>query len=88
MDFQHDPDMVLPPGEVWDQRGMFVYLCFCDFDSVAYVYMYMDVDSIFFFVFADVGPRPEVEMVGESACQGLVRPSRERATGGRATSEG
>jgi hypothetical protein len=41
---------------------------FCDFDSVTYVYICMDVDSIFFFVFADVGPRGrEVEMVGESA---------------------
>jgi hypothetical protein len=58
---------------------------FCDFDSVAYVYMYMDVDSIFVFVFADVGPRGrEVEMVGESARQGPVRPS----VGGRAMSEG
>jgi hypothetical protein len=28
MDYRHDLDMMLPPGEVWDQRGMFVYLCF------------------------------------------------------------
>jgi hypothetical protein len=28
MDFRHDPDMVLPPGEVWDQRGMLVYFMF------------------------------------------------------------
>jgi hypothetical protein len=24
MDFWHDPFMVLPPGEDWDQRGMWV----------------------------------------------------------------
>jgi hypothetical protein len=28
MDYHHDPDMMLPPGEDWDQRGMSVYLCF------------------------------------------------------------
>jgi hypothetical protein len=58
MDFRHDPDMVLPPREVWDQRGMLVYFMFCDFDSIAYVYIWMDVDSILFVcVCADVGPR-------------------------------
>jgi hypothetical protein len=31
--------MVLPPGEVWDQRGMWVYFMFCDFYSLAYAYM-------------------------------------------------
>jgi hypothetical protein len=25
MDYHHDPDMTLPPGEGWDQRGT----CFC-----------------------------------------------------------
>jgi hypothetical protein len=57
MDFRHDLDMVFPPEEVWDQRGMFVHLCVCDFDIVAYVDIYMDVDSIFVFVFPDVGLR-------------------------------
>jgi len=48
---------------------------FCDFDSVAYVYICMDVDSIFVVVFEDVRPQGrEVEMVGESACQGPMRP--------------
>jgi hypothetical protein len=35
VDFRDDPDMVLPPGEVFDHRGMlmmfdvyFVYICF------------------------------------------------------------
>jgi hypothetical protein len=28
MDLRHDPAMELPPREVWDQRGMLVYLCF------------------------------------------------------------
>jgi hypothetical protein len=28
MDYRHDPDMMLPPVEDWDQRGAFVYLCF------------------------------------------------------------
>jgi hypothetical protein len=67
MDFWHDLDMVLPPGEVWDWRVMFVHLCIFYLDSVAYVYMYMDVVSIF--VFADLGLRGrEVDMVGEIAC--------------------
>jgi hypothetical protein len=28
MDYQHDPDMMLPPGEDWDVRVMSLYLCF------------------------------------------------------------
>jgi hypothetical protein len=28
VDFRGDPDMVLPPGEVFDDRGMFVF-CIC-----------------------------------------------------------
>jgi hypothetical protein len=34
MDYCHDPDIMLPYGEDWDQRGMFWYygLMFCDFD--------------------------------------------------------
>jgi hypothetical protein len=32
MDYRHDPDMVLPPGEDWDQRGMCCSFMFCDFD--------------------------------------------------------
>jgi hypothetical protein len=39
--------MMLPPREDWDQRGMFLYFMFCDFDSVAYDYVYMYVDSTF-----------------------------------------
>jgi len=57
MDYQQDPDMVLPPGEVWDQRGMLVYFMFCDFDSIEYVYIFMDVDTMVVCVSADVGPR-------------------------------
>jgi hypothetical protein len=37
MDYRQDPDMVLPPGEVWDHRGMLMYLMFCVLDSIAYV---------------------------------------------------
>ena len=35
VDFRGDLDMVLPPGEVFDHRGMLSFVCFdlcCDFD--------------------------------------------------------
>jgi hypothetical protein len=28
VDFQDDPEIVLPPGEVFDHRGMVIYLMF------------------------------------------------------------
>jgi hypothetical protein len=28
MDYQHDPEMMMPPVEDWDYRGMYLYLCF------------------------------------------------------------
>jgi hypothetical protein len=28
MEYRHDTDMMLPTGEDWDHRAMFVYLCF------------------------------------------------------------
>jgi hypothetical protein len=31
MDYRHDLDMMLPPGEDWDQLGMFCTFMFCDF---------------------------------------------------------
>jgi hypothetical protein len=31
VDFQDDPDMVLPPGEVFDHRGMLMSLIYIDF---------------------------------------------------------
>jgi hypothetical protein len=37
MDYHQDPDMVLPPGEAWDHRGMLMYFLFCDFDNITYV---------------------------------------------------
>jgi len=48
--------MVLPPREVWDQRGMLVYFMFCDFDSLTYVYIYGWMLMLSFgCVFVDVG---------------------------------
>jgi hypothetical protein len=42
VDFRGDPDMVLPPGEVFDHRGMLcIYICFdlcCDFDIPVHMY--------------------------------------------------
>jgi len=55
MDFKHDMNMVLPPREDWDQRGMLVVLCLVIF-IVNNMFICMDVDAIFFFVFAYVGP--------------------------------
>jgi hypothetical protein len=42
VDFRGDPDMVLPPGEVFDHRGMFEF-CICfdlcyDFDIPVHMY--------------------------------------------------
>jgi hypothetical protein len=37
MDYRQDPDMALPPGEVWDHRGMLMYFMFCVLDSKTYV---------------------------------------------------
>jgi hypothetical protein len=89
MDFRHDPDMVLPPGEDWDQRGMLVYFMFCDFDSIAYVYIWMDVDSIIVCVCVDVGPRGrEAELVAEPDSSGASETIVGRAMGGREMSEG
>jgi hypothetical protein len=32
VDFRGDPDMVLPPGEVFDHRGMFMCLIYIFFE--------------------------------------------------------
>jgi hypothetical protein len=41
VDFWEDPDMVLPPGEVFDHRGMFVsyiYICFLRYHDICILY--------------------------------------------------
>jgi hypothetical protein len=38
VDFWGDLDMVLPPGEVFDHRGMFVILIYLIFEIVCHVY--------------------------------------------------
>jgi hypothetical protein len=76
--------MVLPPGEVFDHRGMFIddvdmYGCIFmmlidDVDSRPYVYD-IDTDTICcLFVCADMAPRGcEVELQRASASQDLER---------------
>jgi hypothetical protein len=66
VDFREDPDMVLPPGEVFDRRGMLMmlicmFLCFLRY--MPYVYD-IDVDTICcWFVCADVAAHgSEVEL--------------------------
>jgi hypothetical protein len=54
MDYIHDPDMVLPPGEDWDHRGMCVICLF-------YFGRYVDQKCVWMLTlylgcFADVGP--------------------------------
>jgi hypothetical protein len=57
MDYQHDPDMVLPPREVWDQIGMFVHLCFVIF-IVQHMIMYICMLNLpFFLCFHMWGPK-------------------------------
>jgi hypothetical protein len=54
VDFRDDPDMVLPPGEVFDHRGMFVFfICFdlCYFLIYQFICMMIDTDTIVCWLF-------------------------------------
>jgi hypothetical protein len=89
MDFRHDLDMVLPLGDVWDQRGMLVYFMFCDFDSISYVYIWMDPDSIICLCFCGCGVARSRGKVGCRAdSSGASETTTGRAAGGRETYEG
>jgi hypothetical protein len=83
VDFRGDPDMVLPPGEVFDHRGMlsFVYvLIYVVILIYQFIFMMIDTDMIVCWLFcacADLAPRGrEVEFQRAPAQRELERPPR------------
>ena len=56
MDFQNDPDMVLPQGEQWDDRGTSFFTSFLNYVFFCFLYIVSKLTAKFF-QNADVGPR-------------------------------
>ena len=56
VDFRGDPDMVLPPGEQWDDTGNFIFHKFFKLSIFLFVLYRLKTDSNNF-QNADVGPR-------------------------------